>query len=546
MQTRDVCATFHMNVATAPTSYEIFWASDTTNKEACNVSLRMVSSGSGFVVRAFDDAQTQIGTWTSSELALNTWHSFQLRFPTGMATSDTVIVRINGTEVLNETAQDIGTGASNDEWYLGKTGDANGAGYTAYFDDFITSEDEYPNEDHKIVCLRPDADGTHTDWTGGTGSAPWYTEVDEAVPDGGTTYIQATGTANDKFSFGCGSLSIGGSDTILAVQGICDIYDNITGDFRIFIRSGTTESQVASGLDASANYNSEVMRCLSDDPDTATTWTQSGVNALEVGGEQVASGGTVRTSWVGLNVAYLEVAGGDVNVDANLESFTFATYDATIASADNVTTNLKSFTFTTYPATITHNVDLATNVEAFTFTTYPATIAHPVDITTNVEAFTFTTYPADIAYGSNIDTNLQAFTFTTYPATITADVNIDTNVEAFTFTTYPATITYGSNVDTNVEAFTFTANAATIDFANNVDTNVAAFTFTTYPATIELGGDVDITTNLESFTFTTYAATIAGVTSTTEDGYLPSIRASDPPAVKAAKRNARYRYFLTH
>lgn len=145
----------------------------------------------------------------------------------------------------------------------------------------------------------------------------------------------------------------------------------------------------------------------------------------------------------------------------------------------------------------------------------------------------------------NISPTADSFTVNEYAPSIKLDMGISPSADSFTVNEYAPTVKHDISISPSADAFTVNEYAPTIELGTNI--NIAptadAFTVNEYAPTIKL--DINLSPSADAFTVGEFAPTIQ-LGDVAEDGYLPSIRASDSPAVKARKRNARYRYLKTH
>jgi hypothetical protein len=127
--------------------------------------------------------------------------------------------------------------------------------------------------------------GTTTQWTEGA-----YTDIDEA--DYSEADFLATNTNNHVDTFAAANINAAfGLYTVkavgVAVGGAVDAAAT-PNDIQAVIRSGTTDYP-SSSLGFTNDGSSQAKQALyQTDPDTAATWTQSGVNAMEFGVKAVA------------------------------------------------------------------------------------------------------------------------------------------------------------------------------------------------------------------------------------------------------------------
>jgi hypothetical protein len=140
--------------------------------------------------------------------------------------------------------------------------------------------------DVRIETIYPDGDGTTTDFTptgAGTTNADRVDDGDTG-PDDDTTYVESS-TVGHIDLYTMENLSTAAISTVHAVQAVnfSKKDDAGTRTVRNLVRTGTTtDNGPSGGLNEAYNYFTNI---LEEDPDTATTWTESGVNGVEVGHE---------------------------------------------------------------------------------------------------------------------------------------------------------------------------------------------------------------------------------------------------------------------
>jgi hypothetical protein len=199
-------------------------------------------------------------------------------------TTGNVVVRMNGITVISYTGdtKNAGTNSTIDAFGLG----ANG-GMTAIIDDLYICDDSGAAPyntflgDVRVQTLVPNGAGSSTQFTPSTGAN--YTTVDE-LPYSSTDYVYSN-TSGQRDTYTVSDLT--GTPTIYAVQNnvVAKRSDAGAISLRPAIKSG-----------ASVYYGTTVALGTSDgtltdlrtlDPNTSSTWTVSGVNALESGFEVV-------------------------------------------------------------------------------------------------------------------------------------------------------------------------------------------------------------------------------------------------------------------
>lgn len=211
------------------------------------------------------------------------WHSMEVKFVNGSnATNGSVIVRVDGVEVINASGID-----TNDS-----TNTLIGIDFRHTIDDIVINDNagSINNDflgDVQIDTKLVTADGAVVDWTANTGSD--FQAVDDALhaADGDTTYI-ASSTAAQKSRFAIADLT-GTSVAIPAVQVRARAKKTDAGPttWRSYLRSSGTEAN-GDTKGATTEYAWYRNHIRETDPNTSAAWTDAGVNALEVGVELVS------------------------------------------------------------------------------------------------------------------------------------------------------------------------------------------------------------------------------------------------------------------
>ena len=185
---------------------------------------------------------------------------------------------------LNTGSTDIG------QLNFGCEGNGN-AGQPKYdnlwvFNTLGSHSNGFPVGRMKVQALYPAADGTYTAWAPNSGTTH-YNRVNQAQADDDTTYNAAI-TSGDKDSYGIGALP--GSPAHIhgvMVTAIVRKDDVDSKNLQVFTKSGSTETfgsniSVPLGyLSSTTNGSAAILH--GDDPNTSAEWTQTNVNALEVG-----------------------------------------------------------------------------------------------------------------------------------------------------------------------------------------------------------------------------------------------------------------------
>lgn len=303
--TNGIFIRFYFNWATKPAANdeEIYRTNNSSNVPVLRLLLK-----SNATLELLDRTGASLGT--TAALTSGTWYCIEINCNKGAAAA--FELRIDGVTILSGTA-DQGTvdlGAT----FFGKFSNRNGQTINVYYDDILQRNDTWCGPG-RIVNLRPDANGTFSAWTAGTGASD-YQEIDEIPPDDDTSYIANTAVANTSSTFNMQSASaLGVSGTIQAVAPWLTLRDIVAGGPRTAFRlksGGTTTGDLlamtTSGV--STGYLS-FMDIIPLDPNTGLPWTIAAINALEVGVVNINANIT-RVTNIGLLVIFNDEDGNRV------------------------------------------------------------------------------------------------------------------------------------------------------------------------------------------------------------------------------------------
>lgn len=200
--------------------------------------------------------------------------------------SDTVgvgEVRVNGATVLSLTGQDTRNAAAAQITSVQLYG-----GMDSEYDDFYLCDTtgSVNNDflgDVKIVPLYPDAAGDSTQFTPLSGSN--YQNVDEAIADGDTTYVESS-TVGHKDLYTFGNLSFT-PESILGVQAIACVRKDDAGtrEVRAVTKAGST-TRNGPTFAPSTTYGI-AMDIMETNPADSAAWERADVDALQAGVEIV-------------------------------------------------------------------------------------------------------------------------------------------------------------------------------------------------------------------------------------------------------------------
>ena len=212
----------------------------------------------------------------------NTYHYIEAKAMIDPS-AGSVIVRYDGAVVINFSGNTKNTGTSNsiDSVML------NSYNAGALYDDFYLCDTSgsapYNNflGEIRVSTQVPNGAGSSTQFTPSSGAN--YTTVDE-LPYSATDYVQS-GTSGNRDTYALSDISNAG--TIYGVQNniIAKKTDAAAISIKSALKSGST---VYYGSNTTLTTSDTVTRDIrTQDPNTSSAWTQSGINALEAGFEVV-------------------------------------------------------------------------------------------------------------------------------------------------------------------------------------------------------------------------------------------------------------------
>ncbi len=198
------------------------------------------------------------------------------------------VVKVNGATVITvATGQDTKNTANAFANQVGighYNGASSGGGSVRIEDFYICDQSGSVNNDFlgdcRVDMVLPTGDGTYQDFTKSAGSTH-YELVDEAAPNT-TDYVYST-TVGHRDSFTNPALPTLTDQSIFGVQVNAAVSKDDAGarSAGVMIRSGTTDSDGAGvALSTSQVYLSQIYET---NPDGAVPWTESAVNAAEIG-----------------------------------------------------------------------------------------------------------------------------------------------------------------------------------------------------------------------------------------------------------------------
>jgi len=250
-----------------------------------NVELILARTADGVLTVGFGTAAYTAHA-AGGSMSNGIWYYVECKF-TLHATTGSVVVQLNGVEVINETNIDtLQTNNTPTSFCLGMNNWESGDRGDIMFDDFYLCDNNGSTNndflgDVQVQTLTPDGNGNSSDWTGSDAdSTDNYLHVDESTPDDDTSYIEDnTSTNKDLFTYTATS----NADTVygVVVKSIAKKVDAGAANMYHVCRSNTTESD-SSELGLSTSYLG-VTSVYETDPDTTAAWISSGVDAAQFG-----------------------------------------------------------------------------------------------------------------------------------------------------------------------------------------------------------------------------------------------------------------------
>lgn len=259
---------------------------DTDN--AIQVQFKVDTTGTISAYRG--TAPTNLLGTSTVQVVANAWNHLEFKVVIASGTGGSVEARLNGVTILNVTGVNtlggLGTGVGQIVW----ANTSGGNVHTLRIDDVFCwdSTGGEHNDflgDHRVYTVLPDADGTPEQWTLSAGSDS-YALIDEADPDGDTTYIQGD-TNGDETEVGFAALP---SDVVniaaISLLPMIKKTDSGPSNFQLHVVSnGSEDSGADVPLTTAYTYWPTI---FTEDPDTTLPWTRTGVDAATVRIERTA------------------------------------------------------------------------------------------------------------------------------------------------------------------------------------------------------------------------------------------------------------------
>src|SRR3989344_4731924 len=283
---------FYLNITTGTNGQEVIMRTRDSATAGNAYSIKINTAANNNTLELWDDIQSAQEGSDSSALSTGTWYRIEVAY---VYSTKAITAYLNGTQFATGTMD-----STNDNINMLRLGVQTSTTANLFFDDVAINSDVLPGSG-KIVHMRPNADGDNHAWLhddGTTGDANNYTEVDEVVPDEGTSYVKRTtnGLPTDYYNLESSTTAgIASTDTITLTAigtqlGASSTTAHGTRELTIRIKSTGTESTTSNIDPSNTSY-----RIQSDaqpriyyqhnyiDPNDSAAWTTSDLDGLQVG-----------------------------------------------------------------------------------------------------------------------------------------------------------------------------------------------------------------------------------------------------------------------
>lgn len=236
----------------------------------------------------YNHSDAAIQSTATDSVRLDTWYYVEFKVVVGDSGTGAVYLDINGVNLISETTgvdTKNGTDTTIDNVIFGSRNAGGNNGFSTFYIDDVYVFDTNGSTNNAalgevmIQTIVPTSDETIT-WDRSTGSVS-YELVDDAAPDGDSTYVYTATAAEDEL-YGFGNLLANTASVYgLQVNACARKDDSGARTLNILTKSGTTtDPGDTESLDISYTFYQDIHET---DPDTATAWTPSGVDAMQAG-----------------------------------------------------------------------------------------------------------------------------------------------------------------------------------------------------------------------------------------------------------------------
>ena len=236
---------------------------------------------------------TELGRTSGVVLTPGVWHYLEMKVFLSNSATGTVEVFLDGFRVINlDTIVTSNGGADVIDRVIFRSPSLNSGHDTLWDDCYIC--DGVGGAPHNTILgdcridqIIPNGDGNYTEFVTTVPSSPatHWDKVEEVPPDDDTSYNNGT-AVNQRDTFTMSALTAITSQTIFGVQQVSHArHDGSATNMENRLRISASDfSGVSQALPSSYGYILEVWE---DDPNAGPLWTESVINGLESGYEQL-------------------------------------------------------------------------------------------------------------------------------------------------------------------------------------------------------------------------------------------------------------------
>ena len=439
MSVNSLYTRFYFRIGTAPASSEeqFIEMADTGGSTKCYFTLN-----SSRQIKAYSNSGALIATGATA-LSVDTWYRIEIQTSTGSG-NQAYEVKIDGTSEISGTMNQLTN--QHGSLYIGKRTNLNSQTINFYYDDIYCDDSAFPGAGQS-VRLAPTANGATAQWTSGTGSSN-YLEVDE-IPPSTSDYLQNSVSTNQAHYVTLESTSTKSvSGTINSVKSHIYAREGTSGTSsnQLKLKSGATTVDTTAYNHSTTNQH--ILKLNDTDPNTASAWTTSAIDSIEVGVLE-ANAIAMRCMYMAAYVDFVPGAGTQTITGSGLSS-TATLGSATIGrGAVNIGATGKSSSVSFGSSVISSSVNISGNGLASNVTFGSAAIGRgAVNISASGLSSSATFGSADISTGSvNVSASGLSSSVSFGSATISQTIpsqDIQANGLSSTNTFGSASITVGT------------------------------------------------------------------------------------------------------
>lgn len=253
-----------------------------------NATIQMcIQLNSDGQLHIMNGSTTTIGNSGDSRIRANIWYYIEVKFEIANSTTGTVELRVN-EETWISVASGADTQVSSNAFVTNAYWTADD-GLTAdhYYDDIYICDttggvnDTYLG-DMRVSPAFPNAVGNYTGSFTKSSAVDNYTLVDEATPDGAGSYVESS-TAGHRDSYGFENLTATPAQVhAVILWSNAEKTDAGSRSFKLFTRISATDYDGDTHFPSQGDYQ-YFTQVWDQNPNSASAWTESTVNAFEGG-----------------------------------------------------------------------------------------------------------------------------------------------------------------------------------------------------------------------------------------------------------------------